>query len=342
VEGTYIAQGTPELTTDTDSDMNGSSETLQLDSSSEGSRRQADLTRWASRERIREETRIVVLDFLGSLPADKLTARNLIPSGKSRSSFKSVGRLSKSSSDAGSYEHKRQKFLRMAKIQRKLSLNLKNDIENFDPKTLRHRSKQKDADFTRRPSDLKIPNVVNCNNSYHDHTPSPVLSPEGRVAARLEKISQEIMQMVPDLMDEPLKIMRGGNLSYEQFSVAARRLTFDHQILGWSKVALLCHFAREVAIMGELDDSQLEMLAEHSFRFIQESTEEWIEKKGGWAAFDAEDEDDIINSHILLQKFLDSKNNRASGSSSMWQSWYKYGVAAAAIGIGVCISLVRQ
>ena len=144
VEGTYIAQGTPELTTDTDSDMNGSSETLQLDSSSEASRGQADLTRWASRERIREETRIVVLDFLGSLPADKLTARNLIPSRKSRSSFNSVGRLSKSSSDAASYEYKRQKFLRMAKLQRKLSLNLKKDIENFDPKTLRHRSKQKD------------------------------------------------------------------------------------------------------------------------------------------------------------------------------------------------------
>ena len=123
------------------------------------------------------------------------------------------------------------------------------------------------------------------------------------MAARLEKISQEIMQMVPDLMDEPLKIMRGGNLSYEQFSVAARRLTFDHQIVGWSKVALLCHFAREVAIMGELDDSQLEMLAEHSFRFIQESTEEWIEKKGGWVSIERNCAVILIslntNSHIV-------------------------------------------
>ena len=111
-----------------------------------------------------------------------------------------------------------------------------------------------------------------------------MLSPEGRVAARLEKISQEIMTMVPHLLDEPMKIMQSGNLSYEQFCVAARRFTFDHQIVGWSKVALLCHFAREVAIVGELDDSQLELLAEHSFRFIQESTEEWIEKKGGWVS----------------------------------------------------------
>lgn len=135
-------------------------------------------------------------------------------------------------------------------------------------------------DFYKRPNDLKIPPF----NSGFDHTPSPVLSPEGRVAARLDKISQEIMEMVPHLLDEPLKIIAAGSLSYEQFCTAARNLTFDHQIVGWSKVALLCHFARQIAIIGELDDSQLELLAEHSFRFIQETTAEWIEKKGGWVS----------------------------------------------------------
>ena len=135
-------------------------------------------------------------------------------------------------------------------------------------------------EFLKRPNNLKIPPF----EPGSDHTPSPVLSPEGRVAARLEKISQEIMGKVPHLLDEPLKIMQAGNLSYEQFCVAARHLTFEHQIVGWSKVALLCHFAREVAIVGELDDLQLELLADHSFRFIQESTEEWIEKNGGWVS----------------------------------------------------------
>ena len=135
-------------------------------------------------------------------------------------------------------------------------------------------------EFLKRPNDLKLPQF----QPDYDHTPSPVLSPEGRVAARLEKISQEIMEMVPHLLDKPLKIIQAGNLSYEKFCVAARHLTFDHQIVGWSKVALLCHFAREVAIVGELDDSQLELLAEYSFRFIQESTTEWIEKQGGWVS----------------------------------------------------------
>ena len=135
-------------------------------------------------------------------------------------------------------------------------------------------------DFYRRPNELAIPAC----GPFFDHTPSPVLSPEGRVAARLDKISQEIMEMVPHLLDEPLKIIQSGSLSYGQFCAAARKLTFDHQIVGWSKVALLCHFAREVAIIGELDDSQLELLAEHSLRFIEESTSEWIEKKGGWVS----------------------------------------------------------
>lgn len=142
VEDTYIAQGTPELTTDTDSDMDGSRETLKLDGSSDSA---AELTRWSSRERIREETRIVVLDFLSSLPADKLTARNLSESeSRVKCLSKRMSRLSKSSSDVGAYEHKRQKFLRMARLQRKLSLNLKRDIESFDQRKLKHRNIQKE------------------------------------------------------------------------------------------------------------------------------------------------------------------------------------------------------
>ena len=144
-EETYIAEGTPEVTTDTDSEMEGSTETLRLDGSSDSSL-STNLTRWASRERIREETRIVVLDFLSSLPAEKLAALNLAHSeNRAVCLKKAMRRLSKSSSDAGAYEHKRQKFLRMARLQRKLSLNLKRDIENFDPKKLKHnREKQRE------------------------------------------------------------------------------------------------------------------------------------------------------------------------------------------------------
>lgn len=74
------------------------------------------------------------------------------------------------------------------------------------------------------------------------------------------------------------------------------------------------------------------------------------------AAFDAEDENDIIDSQILLEKFWEREEKdggvkdsmqwkRASGSANKrnsWDSWLKYGVAAAAVGIGVCYSLIRQ
>ena len=134
VEQTYISQGTPEVTTDTDSDK-------EMENCGP---EKSNIDRWASLERIREETRIVVLDYLGSLPADRLTARNFTNS-ENRAPYlkRAIIGLSKSASDAGAYESKRKKFLEMAKLQRKLSLNLKRDIETFDHNKLRGRAEKK-------------------------------------------------------------------------------------------------------------------------------------------------------------------------------------------------------
>lgn len=72
------------------------------------------------------------------------------------------------------------------------------------------------------------------------------------------------------------------------------------------------------------------------------------------AAFDLEDENDILDTTSLLEKYREREEKdgkdamhwkRASGSSNKrnsWDSWFKYGVAAAAVGIGVCYSLIRQ
>ena len=74
------------------------------------------------------------------------------------------------------------------------------------------------------------------------------------------------------------------------------------------------------------------------------------------AAFDAEDENDIIDTRILLEKFWEREEKdggrrdstqwkRSSDSANKrnsWDSWVKYGLAAAAVGIGVCYSLLRQ
>ena len=135
--------------------------------------------------------------------------------------------------------------------------------------------------FLKRPKNFDIPPSPGgiCSLS------SPVLSPEGRVAAKLEQISQEIMADFPHLLDKPLETIKSGNFTYEQFALAAKQAIFDYQDVGWSKVALLCYFAREVAIGGGLDDKQLDLLADYSLRFIQESTTaEWIDKQGGWVS----------------------------------------------------------
>ena len=101
----------------------------------------SNLSRHASLERLKEETRLVVLDFLGSLPPEKLTARNFADT-ESRPDVlkKAIRRVRKSQSDAQAYERSRKKFLeRSTSLRRKLSQNLKSDIESFNSTSLRRR-----------------------------------------------------------------------------------------------------------------------------------------------------------------------------------------------------------
>ena len=120
---------------------------------------------------------------------------------------------------------------------------------------------------------------------------TPLLSPEGRVAAMLEKIGQEVMETYPHLLDEPLELTRGWNFhdfTFEQFERAARKVTLDSGLVGWSKVALLCYFAREITIETpmELTDKDLVKLAEYTVRFIEKTTGEWMETQGGWVCME--------------------------------------------------------
>jgi len=138
-----------------------------------------------------------------------------------------------------------------------------------------------------RPAKLDIPPVRPSSASEIYIIPSPVLSPEGRVAAMLDKIGQEVMDTYPHLLDEPLELTREWNFencSYEDFEKAARKVTIDNELVGWSKVALLCYFAREITIEApiQLSDKDLVKLAEYTLRFIEETTGEWIELQGGW------------------------------------------------------------
>lgn len=93
-----------------------------------------NMSKAVSLERIRDETRLVVLDFLSKQPVEKLTARNLSQTeNRPEILRKAIKRVSKSASDASRHEHRRKRFQNMAlPLRRKLSLNLKRDIESFD------------------------------------------------------------------------------------------------------------------------------------------------------------------------------------------------------------------
>ncbi|XP_032232958.1 uncharacterized protein LOC5508275 [Nematostella vectensis] len=323
--------------------------------------------RTASVERLKEETRLVLLDFLGALPPEKLTARNLTVSEHRPERLKQALKLSKSPSDAASYENRRQKFQNMAApLRRKLSLNLKQEIENFDRRSQLRKSPTSPC----APKFRNRPNNLNIQPHYPEHhvLPSPVLSPEGRVAAMLDKIGQEIMESYPHLLDESMEITKDWDLrciTYEDFQAAARKVTLDNKLVGWSKVALLCFFAREIAMecSEELDDKELIQLAEYTVRFIEETTGEWIERQGGWAGIELE-EDIILNAESLAVKYREHhenspeerklrqarrisgrRSNRNSGintDTSSWNNWAKYGIAAIAVGMGVCYSMIRH
>lgn len=107
-------------------------ETLKIPSSSRSPSKMG--RRCASVERLKEETRLVLLDFLGSLPAEKITARNLTESENRPERLKQALAVAKSSSDAAAYESNRKRFQQMTvPLRRKLSLNLKAEIQNFNP-----------------------------------------------------------------------------------------------------------------------------------------------------------------------------------------------------------------
>lgn len=91
--------------------------------------------RCASAERLKEETRLVLLDFLATLPAEKITARQLTQSENRPERLQEAFRVAKSNSDAAAHESNRMRFQKMAApLRRKLSLNLKTEIETFNPR----------------------------------------------------------------------------------------------------------------------------------------------------------------------------------------------------------------
>ena len=108
-----------------------------------------------------------------------------------------------------------------------------------------------------------------------------MLSPESHVAQRLELISQEILKTYPDFFNEEISQVSLQELTYEKFASTAKKV-IEKYPGGWTRIALVCYFARQLAIEDESTDDQLVQLVEFSSRFISETSAEWIASQGGW------------------------------------------------------------
>ena len=126
----------------------------------------------------------------------------------------------------------------------------------------------------KRPESLELP-------IYQERRLSPVLSPESQVAARLELIAQEILTEYPNPFNEQTSQVSLQDLTYEKFATVARKVIEKHPG-GWTRIALVCYFARELALEDESTDEQLDNLVSFSSRFISETSAKWIASQGGW------------------------------------------------------------
>ena len=97
-------------------------------------------------------------------------------------------------------------------------------------------------------------------------------------------ISQEILTKYPDIFYDQISRVSLQDLTYEKFASVARKLIEKHPG-GWTRIALVCYFARELALEDESTDYQLDNLVSFSSRFISETSAEWIASQGGWVRF---------------------------------------------------------
>lgn len=233
-------------------------------------------------------------------------------------------------------------YMNTRRTERRMSDELKKGIKEFNTSKLKHVAvedktggKYKES-RQHRPDSLSIP-------FPSGRRISPVLSPESQVAARLEYISQEILNDFPDLFNEQISKVSLQGLTYEMFASTARKV-LEKYPGGWTRVALVCYFARELALEDESTDEQLANLVELSSKFISDTSAEWIASQGGWGALEENDE---ALSPSLVRKKLQEEPDLVDGimasSPNDWIHKAKYyGLAALAVGMTVAYSVMTK
>uniref|UniRef100_A0A7M5X6Y4 Uncharacterized protein n=2 Tax=Clytia hemisphaerica TaxID=252671 RepID=A0A7M5X6Y4_9CNID len=122
-----------------------------------------------------------------------------------------------------------------------------------------------------------------------------IFTPETMAVNKLEIISQQIMEDFPNLLENPItqmiKLMANNkNIEdYDQFTRVAKPVyemtvqkTDPQKVSVWSRVAMVLYVVRETLFQGNLNDTQMEMLVEHSTKFFTENAVDTVKNEGGW------------------------------------------------------------
>ena len=113
------------------------------------------------------------------------------------------------------------------------------------------------------------------------------------VVNRLEEMSVDIMKDYPQLLDGPMvelltPLDSGKGLTYDAFASVAK-VVFEKQLARftssiWTRIALIFYLVKEVVYMGQLNDTQLELLVEYATQFVAENSFDSLKKEGGWVS----------------------------------------------------------
>jgi len=302
--------------------------------------------------------------------------------------LKNGKRLGRSTSDVSEKQYEKMRVkLRQMKVPLKkwMDVNLKQELLEFDPTNLKksprkvtRRSmsiKSLNRSTAKSPLKLTIPrrntvNVPEGDFSVPDSLcldPDSLMTPDTFIVSRLEEISEEIMMDYPDLLQKPISdllmpLSNNKNISYDAFKSVAKSV-FDLELARvtptvWSRVALTLYMVKETMFLGNLNDTQLELLVDYSTKFLKSNAKDDIEKQGGWDSLDLDDDSmiwagayDAISTdddeyETKKQRKISRKEmyRKASFREQVSQTvaeWSPIGMAAMLVAIGIAYSYVK-
>lgn len=255
---------------------------------------------------------------------------------------------------------------------------LKQEITKFDKSNLNTSPRRRVSPSPRispriSPQKKQLPlslTIPRRSMQMQQHIDSAAFTPDSFAVDRLEAISQDIMLNYPELLQEAISdilepLHKDHSITYDLFSSVAKtvyniKLPKVSETV-WSRVALVLYMVKETMFLGNLNDTQLEVLVEHSAKFMSDNVNETVKKEGGWEAIEIDDliytstflvhgqvsTDDEIDDHcdVATRKISRDQNNvNGSIANKVTQTisdWTPYGMAALAVGLGLAYSYLR-